>query len=548
MLVSLALAILPVAHALSPHGFRLLGPQAVKLWQLEQRLQPAVEANNLAAAASFPPGIVEGTFTQPLDHFDNQNPFTFQQHFWVNSNFYKPGGPVILLEGGEAPGLDRVPFISTGVAAKLANATGGLCMVLEHRYYGNSVPVANFSTDSLRWLTNDQAMADSANFMANINFTATTGIHTDLTAPGTPYIYYGGSYAGARSAHMRVKYPELTYGAIASSGVTHASVALWQYFDVVRNAAPNCSSVLVDAVQSINVALARPDLNTPLKQLFGLDGLADDDFASILTSPLGGWQNHNWDPAIDSDGWTPFCETIAAKPSDPSLQTGHIGNLSVGFGLLNFANYSQINFAAPCLQNGLTITQCYATTDDAQFQVDDLSQTWRPWQFQGTTNVFLCYDNALMLYLVCTAWGFFIDAPPPNIPAIAAKALTVPYLSKICKQAYPPGQFFTVPDQPDVASVNALGGFHISADRLAIVDGELDPWRPATPHSSYAYLPPREDTTLRPFKLIPGAVHHWDENGLPNTSDEPPAIQAIHNAEIGFVKAWLKDFKPSFRI
>jgi Serine carboxypeptidase S28 len=301
MLVLLALAILPVAHALSPHGFRLLGPQAVKLWQLEKRydttfyvlicliipsagsLQLAVEANNLAVTTSFPPGIVEGTFTQPLDHFDEQNPFTFQQHFWVNSNFYKPGGPVILLEGGETPGLARVPFLSTGVAAKLANATGGLCMVLEHRYYGNSVPVANFSTDSLRWLTNDQAMADSANFMANINFTATTGIHANLTAPGTPYIYYGGSYAGARSAHMRVKYPELTYGAIASSGVTHASVALWQYFDVVRNAAPNCSSVLADAIQSINIALARSDLNTPLKQLFGLDGLADDDFASILS-------------------------------------------------------------------------------------------------------------------------------------------------------------------------------------------------------------------------------------------------------------------------
>ena len=34
----LALAsILPVIHALSPHGFRLLGPQAVKLWKLEQR-------------------------------------------------------------------------------------------------------------------------------------------------------------------------------------------------------------------------------------------------------------------------------------------------------------------------------------------------------------------------------------------------------------------------------------------------------------------------------------------------------------------------------
>ena len=39
-----------------------------------------------------------------------------------------------------------------------------------------------------RWLTNEQAAADSANFMANVKF---DGINEDLTAPGTPWIYYG---------------------------------------------------------------------------------------------------------------------------------------------------------------------------------------------------------------------------------------------------------------------------------------------------------------------------------------------------------------------
>lgn len=44
------------------------------------------------------------------------------------------------------------------------------------------------------------------------------GVDRDITAPGTPWIYYGGSYAGARAAHMRVLYPDIVYGAIASSG------------------------------------------------------------------------------------------------------------------------------------------------------------------------------------------------------------------------------------------------------------------------------------------------------------------------------------------
>lgn len=43
-------------------------------------------------------------------------------------------------------------------------------------------------TTTDRWLNNDQAAADSANFMANVKF---PGVDEDLTAPGKPWIYYG---------------------------------------------------------------------------------------------------------------------------------------------------------------------------------------------------------------------------------------------------------------------------------------------------------------------------------------------------------------------
>jgi hypothetical protein len=111
--------------------------------------------------------------------------------------------------------------------------------------------------------------------------------------------------------------------------------------------------------------------------------------------------------------------------------------------------------------------------------------------------------------------------PDPTYPRIISRLVTLPYLSKICKQAYLPGEFFQVPPLPNVTSVNVLGGFNIAADRLAIIDGEgkvashlhslfhsdripyvVDPWRPDTPHSDDAK--PRPDTTLRPFKLLPG--------------------------------------------
>jgi hypothetical protein len=95
----------------------------------------------------------------------------FKQRYWVNKRHYKEGGggPVIVLDGGETSGEDRIPFLDTGIVDILAKATGGVGVVLEHRYYGmfladsdsrtcnklhhkgTSIPVANFSTDNLRY-------------------------------------------------------------------------------------------------------------------------------------------------------------------------------------------------------------------------------------------------------------------------------------------------------------------------------------------------------------------------------------------------------------
>jgi hypothetical protein len=90
------------------------------------------------APATATPKFRAQTFTQPLDHFRNTTDATFQQRFWVNARHYKPrpGAPVIVIDGGETSGEDRLPFLDTGIADILARATGGVGVVLEHRYYG----------------------------------------------------------------------------------------------------------------------------------------------------------------------------------------------------------------------------------------------------------------------------------------------------------------------------------------------------------------------------------------------------------------------------
>ncbi|KAH8835052.1 peptidase S28 [Flagelloscypha sp. PMI_526] len=475
----------------------------------------------------------EQWFEQPVDHF-NASYGTFKQRYWVSTRHYTAGGsgPVIVLDGGETSGEDRLPFLDTGIVDILARATNGVGVILEHRYYGKSIPVNDFSTDSLRFLNNDQAVADSANFMKNVKL---SGIEEDLTAPGTPWIYYGGSYAGARAAHMRILHPDIVYGAIASSAVTHAAIDNWEYMDVIRRAAdPLCSAHIEGSIKTIDGLLANGHTAFIIKSLFGLEKLShNDDFASILETPLGAWQAKVWDPAVGSKVFDEFCAELRGPYMLASYPYGHSsreveleesGSVKLDLAVFHYAKWIRKHIVSLCPKE-LGIEKCFGTYDDEQYTGTNLDQDWRLWQFQ-----------------VCTEWGYFIPPPPnPEYPRIISNQITLEYEAKICRQAFPPGEHFKVPAWPNVTVVNELGDFAIAADRLAIIDGEVDPWRPMTPHSESS-AKDREDTVLRPFKIIPDAVHHYDEYGLKDMSREPPEIRRIHGEMIFFVISWLKDW------
>ncbi|KAF8349505.1 peptidase S28 [Amanita rubescens] len=517
-----SLAVLPTLYALGP----LNGPQAANFWRLGQ-LQNARSSppNQLLArnTSEFQPQW----FRQPLDHFYNETTDTWLQRFWVSTRHYKhgSGGPVVVLDGGEIDASTRLPYLDTGIVDILTNHLGGIGVVLEHRYYGESIATQNLTTDSLRFLNNEQALADSANFMANVKF---EGIDEDLTAPKTPWIYYGGSYAGARSAIMKVVYPHLVYGAIASSGVAEALINDWEYFEVIRRAANSeCISRLETAVLQIDSIIAEGKHTQALKTLFGLQNITHDvDFISTISMVLGDWQNKNWNPAVNSDDFDIFCSYMNAM-ENANTKTVLVDGYPVDIGLFNYGKYTkEASLPTTCTQPQ-TQDECFGTFNDTAYQITTLDQTWRLWQFQ-----------------VCTQWGFYQAAPPdPNHPRIVSRFLTIDYAAKICKQAFLPGKYFTVPPQPNVTDVNRHGGYAIAADRLAIIDGQVDPWRPCTAHADVA--PPRPDTVIRPFKLIPNAVHHYDENGLADINLEPPEIRAIHLQEVAFVGAWLKSFNTS---
>lgn len=156
----------------------------------------------------------------PIDHFHNESKYaphtsdTFPLRYWFDASFYKTGGPIFVLESGETSGEDRLPFLQKGIIHELAQATGGIAVVLEHRYYGTSFPTPDLSTENMRFLTTQQALADTAFFAKNVVFEGFEG--TDLTAAKNAYIAYGGSYAGAFVSFLRVQYPDVFWGKLCS--------------------------------------------------------------------------------------------------------------------------------------------------------------------------------------------------------------------------------------------------------------------------------------------------------------------------------------------
>jgi hypothetical protein len=62
----------------------------------------------------------EHNISVPIDFFHNETRYephsngTFNLRYWFDATYYKPGGPVFVLLGGETDGADRLGFLQKG--------------------------------------------------------------------------------------------------------------------------------------------------------------------------------------------------------------------------------------------------------------------------------------------------------------------------------------------------------------------------------------------------------------------------------------------------
>lgn len=321
--------------------------------------------------------------TMPIDHFHNESRYephtngTFNMRYWFDATYYNPGGPVIVLQAGETDGAGRLPYLQKGILNQLVKATHGIGVVLEHRYYGKSFPMPDLSTKNMRFLTTQQALADEAYFAQNVQYPGLEK-YGDLTSRTTAYIGYGGSYAGAFNAFLRVLYPNIFWGAISSSGVTKAIYDYWEYYDPIAQHAPqDCiitQKTFTHIVDNILIGRNNSELTAQLKLIFGMPNVTyDNDFADQLARGISWWQSLNWDPMVSNDEFYRYCANITDKKvqytdtealrSQASMlieRGGYETNQTIVNQFLNFIGYINLTVVTPCAQDGMSQDECFS--------------------------------------------------------------------------------------------------------------------------------------------------------------------------------------------
>jgi hypothetical protein len=341
-------------------------------------------------------------------------------------------------------------------------------------------------------------------------------------------VVYGGSYAGAQAAFLRVVYPETFWGAVSSSGVTTAIYDYWQYFEPARlYGPPDCiknTQILIDVVDNILLKDNNTAKIQQLKNIFGLGSITDNrDFANQLTGVVG-LQSTNWDPEQNSDSFFTYCTNITAVPETDSMRSAVADIVSAaGYGNDTLAQNITLNAIAWINSTSLSGFRRSNSTQDQYYSI--LNAT----ALQSYTSI-EDYNAVSWSYQVCSEWGYIQTGnTPADIMPVVSRTLDVEYLTFFCRAQ------FNITTPPDLWQVNKYGNYSIEYERLAIIGGNADPWRPATP---LWYPDSRNSTTEKPWHLISHGVHHWEENGIfPNetTSLLPPA-------QVVYAQQFLKNF------
>ena len=455
-----------------------------------------------------------------LDHFSFDSNATFRQKFLVHDAHWRHNrsGPLLLYFGNEGAIEDF--WNASGALFELAPPLNALVVALEHRYYGVSLPFGAKSLDSahtLRYLSVEQALADMAEFLAR---------KSELLgcAPGgCRTVLFGGSYGGMLSAWHRLKYPQLTVGAIAAS----APVDLWpdegraaQFRNVTLGAfgaygAPACATTLDRALRRLPALAAtapgRQILDRTLAPCAPLASAGDGGrlvlyFGGALatTAMLDYPYPQSFVAPLPANPVKVACDRVGGGGDDDALLRGLAAAADV---LLNSTGSLRCHNVSRELMGG-------GRAPGGKLGVGGLGDGWaRAWNWQACTELVLEPATSDGL-------GFWVERDD-EVAALQAACRAQFGADLVSRPAWLPASL-----GDGVALVRAL-------TNVVFSDGDKDPWRiGGVPANASAY----GDGSVR-HVLIRGAAHHQDLRF--DDPRDPPSVGEAKAIERRAIEGWL---------
>ncbi|KAM9734008.1 thymus-specific serine protease [Menidia menidia] len=457
----------------------------------------------LRRAQELAPGAAseELWFTQKLDHFNGADGRVWKQRYFVNEAFYKPGGPVFLMIGGEGPA--NPAWMQNGTWLIYAQKLGALCLMLEHRFYGKSHPTQDLSTDSLRFLSSRQALADLAHFRT------ATGLARGLA--DAKWVAFGGSYPGSLAAWFRLKYPHLVHASVATSAPVHATVNFPEYLEVVwRSLAsenPECPVLVKKASDALAERLKDPKSFDNITKDFNLCSKlqleSDMESAYFLETVAGSFMD-----VVQYNQDNRDFEGVAATNITIKVLCGVMADASLGD---PYARYAAV---ARLMADALSM-KCL----DASFgnYVRDMSNT--SWDGPAAGG------GRQWVYQTCSEFGFYQSTDSPNQPFTG---FPLSYQVKQC------AAFYNISAEQVAEAVvqtnENYGGYAIRSSRIVFPNGSIDPW--------HALGITQNITADLPAVFIKGTAHC--ANMYPASSRDPLQLSLARDGIFLLLQQWLE--------
>lgn len=450
----------------------------------------------------------EQWFTQFLDHFNPTDARLWKQRYYVNPNYYKQGGPVFLLIGGE--GTAEAKWMAEGQWIEYAKQFGALCFHVEHRFYGLSHPTPDLSVKNLAFLSSQQALADLAYFVQSMN------INYKLPS-NTKWIAFGGSYAGSLAAWLRAKYPHLIHGAVSASAPLLAKIDFQEYYvaveDALKNYSPKCVDAIIEANNQFHIMMHHPIGQKGIVEKFKLCDSIDpghtkrNDISNLyetLASNFAGIVQYNKDNRNNSAMANLTVESTCDILTNEKLGIAIDRLALISNKILNANSKKCLDYVYIKMIRELR------------------NVTWASEEAEG---------GRQWMYQTCTEFGFFQTSTAR--PKLFSETFPVDFFIQQCIDVFGP-RYNTDLLKSAVERTNILyGALNLKVTNVVFVHGSVDPW-----HILGITKSPNIQT---PVIYINGTAHC--ANMYPPLETDTPQLKAARILIKKLIGQWLK-IKP----